>query len=171
MQDREKEKEVLENIENAIENVGKTFTEDGGIMNLPTISSDSMHPIGEATTDDAAPVNKMERELEEVTKSRKRRRNGSQSSDEEGNNETPPEKSMNVSTVESMTKRIASKQKQQDDQTAKKPAEKKAAVIDLENVLKGKKGGRSNAEVIETEDVDGVATTIREAFEDDDIIR
>jgi len=126
-------------------------------MNLPSITSANQAPDANCEV----PINEIEKALNEVTKDRKRRRVENASDDEESESKKIPE----PRTLESMTEKIAEKQKSpiKPPKTAKKSTE---PIIDVTKVLT-----KSNAKIVETEDADGTTTTIREAFADDDIIR
>ena len=176
---------VAANIEEAIELNGKKKVDNGGILKLSEIVTTNE---GEEEDNDDG-LTEMERELQDALKMKQNRVGALDISDGENS-----EDEIDASKIESFTARIEKRQKEiqeneelkQDDEemeeeqtkdeeltSDKKPPKRKAEdYIDIDQVMKKSKNvGRSDAQVVDIEDGTGETTTIREAFEDDDVIR
>ena len=176
---------VAANIEEAIELNGKKKVDNGGILKLSEIVT--ANEGDEEDNDDG--LTEMERELQDALKMKQNRVGALDISDGENS-----EDEIDASKIESFTARIEKRQKEiqeneelkQDDEemeeeqtkdeeltSDKKPPKRKAEdYIDIDQVMKKSKNvGRSDAQVVDIEDGTGETTTIREAFEDDDVIR
>ena len=176
---------VAANIEEAIELNGKKKVDNGGILKLAEIVTANE---GEEEDNDDG-LTEMERELQDALKMKQNRVGALDISDGENS-----EDEIDASKIESFTARIEKRQKEiqeneelkQDDEemeeeqtkdeeltSDKKPPKRKAEdYIDIDQVMKKSKNvGRSDAQVVDIEDGTGETTTIREAFEDDDVIR
>ena len=176
---------VAANIEEAIELNGKKKVDNGGILKLSEIVTTNE---GEEEDNDDG-LTEMERELQDALKMKQNRVGALDISDGENS-----EDEIDASKIESFTARIEKRQKEiqeneelkQDDEemeeeqtkdeelpSDKKPPKRKAEdYIDIDQVMKKSKHvGRSDAQVVDIEDGTGETTTIREAFEDDDVIR
>ena len=176
---------VAANIEEAIELNGKKKVDNGGILKLSEIVTANE---GEEEDNDDG-LTEMERELQDALKMKQNRVGALDISDGENS-----EDEIDASKIESFTARIEKRQKEiqeneelkQDDEemeeeqtkdeeltSDKKPPKRKAEdYIDIDQVMKKSKNvGRSDAQVVDIEDGTGETTTIREAFEDDDVIR
>ena len=176
---------VAANIEEAIELNGKKKVDSGGILKLFEIVTANE---GEEEDNDDG-LTEMERELQDALKMKQNRVGALDISDGENS-----EDEIDASKIESFTARIEKRQKEiqeneelkQDDEemeeeqtkdeeltSDKKPPKRKAEdYIDIDQVMKKSKNvGRSDAQVVDIEDGTGETTTIREAFEDDDVIR
>ena len=177
--------QVAANIEEAIELNGKKKVDSGGILKLSEIVTANE---GEEEDNDDG-LTEMERELQDALKMKQNRVGALDISDGENS-----EDEIDASKIESFTARIEKRQKEiqeneelkQDDEemeeeqtkdeeltSDKKPPKRKAEdYIDIDQVMKKSKNvGRSDAQVVDIEDGTGETTTIREAFEDDDVIR
>ena len=176
---------VAANIEEAIELNGKKKVDNGGILKLSEIVTANE---GEEEDNDDG-LTEMERELQDALKMKQNRVGALDISDGENS-----EDEIDASKIESFTAQIEKRQKEiqeneelkQDDEemeeeqtkdeeltSDKKPPKRKAEdYIDIDQVMKKSKNvGRSDAQVVDIEDGTGETTTIREAFEDDDVIR
>ena len=180
--DDDTSEQVAANIEEAIELNGKKKIDSGGIMKLSEIVT--THEGEEEDNDDG--LTEMERELQDALKMKQNRVGALDISDEENS-----EDEIDASKIESFTARIEKRQKEIqeneemetenveegkskiEEKSDKKPPKRKAEDhIDINQVMKKSKNvGRSDAEVVDIEDGTGETTTIREAFEDDDVIR
>ena len=179
--DDESTEQLVANIEEAIELNGKKKIENAGIMKLPEVVTNQE---GEEEDNDDG-LTEMERELQDALKMKQNRVGGLDISDNDNS-----EDEIDASKIELFTARIEKRQNEiqeegtedqedlEDDNTAekaqqKKPGKRKAEdYIDINQVMKKTKAtGRSDAEVVDIEDGTGETTTIREAFEDDDVIR
>ena len=175
--------QVAANIEEAIELNGKKKVDSGGILKLSEIVTANE---GEEEDNDDG-LTEMERELQDALKMKQNRVGALDISDGENS-----EDEIDASKIESFTARIEKRQKEiqenedleEDDgeelektkdevASDKKPPKRKAEdYIDIDQVMKKSKNvGRSDAQVVDIEDGTGETTTIREAFEDDDVIR
>ena len=179
--DDESTEQLVANIEEAIELNGKKKIENAGIMKLPEVVTNQE---GEEEDNDDG-LTEMERELQDALKMKQNRVGGLDISDNDNS-----EDEIDASKIELFTARIEKRQNEiqeegtedqedlEDDITEekaqqKKPGKRKAEdYIDINQVMKKTKAtGRSDAEVVDIEDGTGETTTIREAFEDDDVIR
>ena len=174
--------QVAANIEEAIELNGKKKIDSGGILKLSEIVTTNE---GEEEDNDDG-LTEVERELQDALKMKQNRVGALDISDEENS-----EDEIDASKIESFTARIEKRQKEiqeneemeaedgekeeskVEETSDKKPPKRKAEdYIDINQVMKKSKNvGKSDAEVIDIEDGTGETTTIREAFEDDDVIR
>ena len=180
--DDDTSEQVAANIEEAIELNGKKKIDSGGIMKLSEIVT--IHEGEDEDNDDG--LTEMERELQDALKMKQNRVGALDISDEDNS-----EDEIDASKIESFTARIEKRQKEIqeneemeaengeeekskiEEKSDKKPPKRKAEdQIDINQVMKKSKNvGRSDAEVVDIEDGTGETTTIREAFEDDDVIR
>ncbi|CBY12371.1 unnamed protein product [Oikopleura dioica] len=150
----EEAQEIVDNLEIASENVDVIVRENTGLMNLPSITSRDM----EKSTDSVTPQ-KTAIELEIEEHLRKRRNRNVNSSDEDSEEEVVQ---IEEKQVEEPPVPLVEATNSQTDGI---PAKKSQSGINTKDVL------NVPEKLVVTEDVDGETTTIREAFEDDDVVK
>lgn len=169
--EKSEETEVLENINFAIENVGREFGEKSGFLQLQDIRSTT---VEQESTEIVPEKNEIEKELEAAMKSRKRRRELETEDESQEIAKTPQKPPVSEISADLPSKKEdfvqPAEAKPKETKKEKRARKEKEAVIDLEKVLLTK-GGKSDAKITETEDVDGTQTTIQEAFQDDNVVR
>lgn len=146
--------EIVDNLEIASENVDVIVGEKTGLMNLPSVTSKDIESFAASVTPQKTAI---ELELEEHL--RKRRNRNVNSSDEDSEEEV----------VEVAEKQVEESPVPLVEATFSQPAEiatkKSESGINTKDVL------NVPEKLVVTEDVDGETTTIREAFEDDDVVK
>ena len=169
--EKSEEAEVLENINFAIENVGREFGQKSGVLHLQEIKSTTV----ESESKEIVPEkNEIEKELEVAMKSRKRRRQLEIDETDEITErliDSPSNSKISTGKTDKLHEKVESvNSTPKETKKQKRERKQKEAVIDLEKVLLAK-GGKSDAKINETEDADGTQTTIHEAFQDDNVVR
>jgi len=152
----EEAQEIVDNLEIASENVDVIVGEKTGLMNLPSVTSKDIELSAASITPQKTAI---ELEIEEHLRKRKNRNVNSSDEDSEQEKEV----------VELAEKQVEAPPVPLEEATHTQPVEKVAKKSD--SGINTKDALKLPEKLVVTEDVDGETTTIREAFEDDDVVK